>query len=76
VGRLRRLTGISQENTLSHSYIVHQSVRLLHPRIAESTTVYEITRLMPADETGEVSYRVKLAGGLERVVREGQITPR
>ncbi len=36
------------------------------------SSIYEVVRLMPADQTGEVSYRVK-AGPLERAVRESDI---
>jgi hypothetical protein len=41
-----------------------------------SSGLYEVTRLMPADETGEFSYRIKLSGAGERAVRESQITAR
>ena len=34
--------------------------------------IYEVTRLMPADETGEVSYRIR-SGVTERAVRESEI---
>jgi hypothetical protein len=41
---------------------VHQLVRITHPRIsdkrASASGIYEVTRLMPADQTGEVSYRI------------------
>jgi hypothetical protein len=42
---------------------------------ANSSGLYEVTRLMPADQTGEVSYRIKSSGG-ERAVRESEITAR
>jgi hypothetical protein len=32
-----------------------------------------VTRLMPADQTGEVSYRIKSSGFGERAVRESEI---
>jgi hypothetical protein len=34
--------------------------------------IYEVMRLMPADETGEVSYRVRSVT-TERAVRESEI---
>ena len=65
---------------MSHKYKVHQLVRIIHPNFsdkrANSSGVYEVTRLMPADQTGEVSYRIKLAGFGERAVRESEITAR
>ena len=61
---------------MSHKYQVHQLVRITHPRIsdkrASASGIYEVTRLMPADQTGEVSYRIKSSGG-ERAVRESEI---
>jgi hypothetical protein len=72
--RLRR-SG-TQEKTMSHKYHLHQLVRLARPGFshsrASSSGVYEVTRLMPADQTGEVSYRIKSSGG-ERAVRESEI---
>jgi hypothetical protein len=38
--------------------------------------VYEVTRLMPADQTGEVSYRIKSSDSGERAVRESEIAAR
>ncbi len=63
---------------MSHKYQVHQLVRITHPRISDkrASGIYEVTRLMPADETGEVSYRIKSAGFGERAVRESEISAR
>jgi hypothetical protein len=62
---------------MSHKYKVHQLVRITHPRIsdkrASASGIYEVTRLMPADQTGEVSYRIKSSGFGERAVRESEI---
>jgi hypothetical protein len=62
---------------MSHKYQVHQLVRITHPRIsdkrASASGIYEVTRLMPADQTGEVSYRIKSSGFGERAVRESEI---
>jgi hypothetical protein len=61
-----------------HKYKIRQMVRLVRAPISDSRTMgmgggtYEIVRLMPADETGEVSYRVK-SGATERAVRESEI---
>ena len=65
---------------MSHKYQVHQLVRITHPHIsgnrASSSGIYEVTRLMPADQTGEVSYRIKSSGFGERAVRESEIAAR
>jgi hypothetical protein len=62
---------------MSHKYQVHQLIRLVHPRVsdprASATGIYEVTRLMPADQTGEASYRIKASGFGERAVRECEI---
>lgn len=59
-----------------HKYKIRQMVRLVRAPISDSRTtgsgIYEVTRLMPADETGEVSYRIK-SGMTERAVREYEI---
>ena len=65
---------------MSHKYQVRQLVRLVRPGFsdtrASSSDVYEVTRLMPADQTGEVSYRIKSSNAGERAVRESEITAR
>ena len=64
---------------MSHKYQVRQLVRLTKSSFlsgrASSSEIFEITRLMPADQTGEFSYRIKSAAG-ERAVRESEITGR
>lgn len=66
----------------AHKFRPQQLVRLKRPSLpgwrTNESTVFEITRLMPADETGEVSYRIREngAGGGERAVRESEITSR
>ncbi len=61
---------------MSHKFKVRQMVRMTQPGISDTRTnagtVYEVVRLMPADQTGEVSYRIK-SGVVERAVREGEI---
>jgi hypothetical protein len=51
-------------------------VRLVRAPMSDSRAsgsgVYEVVRLMPADETGEVAYRVRSAT-TERAVRESEI---
>jgi hypothetical protein len=51
-------------------------VRLIRAPISDSRAngsgIYEVTRLMPADETSEVSYRIR-SGATERAVRESEI---
>lgn len=65
---------------MSHKYHVRQLVRLIRPGFVDNRTgssgIYEVTRLMPADQTGEVSYRIKSTGAGERAVRESEITAR
>ncbi|UVF21536.1 hypothetical protein HPT29_010640 [Microvirga terrae] len=65
---------------MSHKYKLHQLVRITHPNFSDkraiSSGIYEVTRLMPADQTGEVWYRIKSSGFGERAVREGEITAR
>jgi hypothetical protein len=57
---------------------VRQLVRLSRPGFSDghaaSGGLYEIIRLMPADQTGEYSYRIKSASSGERAVRESEIT--
>jgi hypothetical protein len=59
-----------------HTYKIRQMVRLVRAPISDSRAsgggIYEVTRLMPADETGKVSYRIK-SGVTERAVRESEI---
>ncbi len=61
---------------MSHKFKVRQMVRLAQPGFSDTRmnggNVYEVVRLMPADQTGEVSYRIK-SGMIERAVREGEI---
>ena len=63
---------------MEHRYRIHDKVELnrmafsVRPSGAE---VYEIIRLMPADVSGEYSYRVK-AGAIERAVKESEIRGR
>lgn len=61
---------------MSHKFKLKQMVRLAHQGFTDSRTnadnVYEVVRLMPADQTGELSYRIK-AGTVERAVRESEI---
>jgi hypothetical protein len=61
---------------MSHKFKVRHLVRLKQPGFSDAQTnsasVYEVTRLMPADQTGELSYRIK-SGAIERAVRESEI---
>ena len=65
---------------MTHKFHVRQLVRLSRPGFSDSRAstsgFYEVTRLMPADQTGEFSYRIKSSAGGERAVREGEITAR
>jgi hypothetical protein len=61
---------------MSHKFKIRQMVRLNQPGFSDARTssasVYEVVRLMPADQTGEFSYRIK-SGIIERAVRESEI---
>lgn len=61
---------------MSYKYKIKQMVQLKQPGLSDarisSSNVYEIVRLMPADQTGEFSYRIK-SGMVERAVRESEI---
>jgi hypothetical protein len=61
---------------MSHKFKLRQRVRLARPRFSDGQSsaggVYEIVRLLPADQTGEPAYRIKSAGG-ERAVLESEI---
>jgi hypothetical protein len=63
---------------MSHKYNLRQMVRLTRPGFSDtragSSSLYEVTRLMPADQTGEFSYRIKSSAAGERAVRESEIT--
>ncbi|PVE21908.1 hypothetical protein DC522_23870 [Microvirga sp. KLBC 81] len=61
---------------MSHKFKIRQMVRLRQPGFSDARTsaggIYEVVRLMPADQTGELSYRIK-SGAIERAVRESEI---
>ncbi len=61
---------------MSHKFKVRQMVRMKQVAYSEARMnagdIYEVVRLMPADETGEPSYRIK-SGTVERAVRESEI---
>ena len=63
---------------MSHKYHLRQLVRLARPGYSDNRAstngTYEVTRLMPADQTGEFSYRIKSSGAGERAVRESEIS--
>lgn len=60
-----------------HKYHVDQIVRIQIPAHVSSQRsaddAYRVVRLLPFDQTGEVSYRVHSAGSGERAVRESDI---
>ncbi|MBQ0822826.1 hypothetical protein HPT29_019525 [Microvirga terrae] len=59
-----------------HKFKVRQMVQLKQAGFSDTrlnaSNLYEVVRLMPADQTGEFSYRIR-AGAIERAVREGEI---
>lgn len=62
---------------MTHKYQVRQLVRLTNPRASSgreaSTGVFEVTRLVPADQTGALFYRIKSSTSGERAVSEREI---
>ncbi len=62
---------------MTHKYQVRQLVRLANPCSykgrSNSTGVFEVTCLMPADQTGQLSYRIKSSQSGERAVCEWEI---
>lgn len=72
---------------MSHKYKLKDLVRFSRTvgpsALAGSGDVYEVTRLMPHDQTGEATYRIRRMGGSdgikgassgEHAVRESEIT--
>ena len=62
---------------MSHKFKVGQRVRRVRASFADDKSgsggdVSEVVRLMPADQTGEPSYRIR-SGFAERAVREDEI---
>ena len=65
------------EGLMSHKFKLRQRVRLTKSAYINNTTdagAYEVVRLMPPDQTGEPSYRIKSQLN-ERAVRESEIAP-
>ncbi len=62
---------------MSHKFALQQQVCLMRPLTADSRAgsrlTYEITRLLPADQSGEYSYRIRARETGERAVRESEI---
>ena len=62
---------------MSHKFKLRQMVRLTRPGFADenagASATYEVIRLMPADQSGEYSYRIKAEGSGERAVRESDL---
>ncbi len=67
-----------QSETRSHKFKLGQRVKRVIPVGVNDKTGFgefaEIVRLMPEDQTGEVSYRIR-SGEAERAVREDEIEP-
>lgn len=60
---------------MQHRYKIHDKVELNKMAFSARTSgpqVFEVVRLMPADVSGEFSYRIK-SGVVERAVRESDI---
>lgn len=63
---------------MSHKFKIGQRVRQPGPNSVDSKGVingpYEVVRLMPSDQTGEPSYRIRSTTG-ERAARENDLVP-
>lgn len=63
---------------MSHKFRIRQRVRLSRPAFSDGRSsgggIYEIVRLLPADQTGVPAYRIKSSEG-ERAVLESDIAP-
>ena len=62
---------------MAHKFKLRQRVRLTRSAYINNATdagAYEVVRLMPEDQTGEPSYRIKSQMN-ERAVRESEIAP-
>lgn len=63
---------------MSHKFKIHQRVRLVRPPSSNGGSsgggVYEIVRLLPADQTGMPAYRIKSGDG-ERAALESEVSP-
>jgi hypothetical protein len=63
---------------MSHKFKLRQRVRLVRPGFSDGRSgsggVYEIVRLLPADQTGVPAYRIKSGDG-ERAVLESEVAP-
>jgi hypothetical protein len=61
---------------MTYKFRLQQIVRFVRPPMSDSRVTggreYEIIRLMPADATGEITYRIR-SGTTERAVREFEI---
>jgi hypothetical protein len=61
---------------MSHKFKLGQQVKRLLPVASNDKTgfgeIAEVVRLMPEDQSGEVSYRIR-SGQAERAVREDEI---
>jgi len=70
---------LSRNKTMSQNYQPGQLVRLARVGFskfdASANDLYEVLRLMPADQTGEVTYRIKSLMAGERAVRKSEIIP-
>ena len=64
-----------QEMPMSHRFKVGQRVRIARsgaPNDDRTGEAFEVLRLMPEDQTGEPSYRIRTAAR-ERAVRESEL---
>ena len=63
---------------MAHKFKLRQRVRLTRQGFSDARSsgggVYEVVRLLPADQTGVPAYRIKSADG-ERAVLESDIAP-
>ncbi|GJD47437.1 hypothetical protein OPKNFCMD_0145 [Methylobacterium crusticola] len=61
---------------MAHKFKLRQQVRMVRTGFSDSQVnageTFEVIRLLPEDQTGELSYRIR-AGMAERAVRESEI---
>jgi hypothetical protein len=69
---------LARKKAMSQNYQPGQLVRLARVGFskfdASANDLYEVMRLMPVDQTGEVTYRIKSVVAGERAVRTAEIT--
>jgi len=66
------MTAATHKYQLGQQVMLHRTVVVIATR---ATGVFEVTRLMPFDTSGEPAYRIRSEAAGERAVRESEIRP-